>query len=186
MVSIMTNSLDSGHPVDVGSEESPLSIACFWGHEDAARSLLQAGASLSLNMRTGAFDPSIVNDPLSCAVSGGQNNTMRLLLAKGAELEAVSGDPSRMAFEQAMDSIKPFDDLDALPLCMAYGPGFHKSSNQLGSMPSTGALGSTNAATTDCLVDIIANSVMFDISMFWGNSLCLAALCSNFYAMRYL
>lgn len=137
-------------------------------------------------MRTGAFDPSIVNDPLSCAVSGGQNNTMRLLLAKGAELEAVSGDPPRMAFEQAMDYIKPFDDLDGLPLCMAYGPGFHKSSNQLGSMPSTGALGSTNAATTDCLVDIIANSGMFDISMFWGNSLCLAALCSNFYAMRYL
>lgn len=65
---------------------TPLHLAAFFGHPDAARILIQAGAELNAVSRNG-----LRNTPLHAATAGKHSDVALLLLAEGADPRVVDG-----------------------------------------------------------------------------------------------
>jgi ankyrin repeat protein len=63
---------------------TPLHLAAFFGHEEAARLLLEAGADVQAVSRNG-----LTNTPLHAATAGKHEEVAMLLLEHGAESDAV-------------------------------------------------------------------------------------------------
>ena len=65
---------------------TPLHLAAFFGHIDAARLLLEAGADVNAVSRN-----SLANTPLHAATAGKHTDVALLLVASGANARAVDG-----------------------------------------------------------------------------------------------
>ena len=63
---------------------TPLHLAAFFGHRDAAERLLAAGAAVDAKSAN-----SLKNTPLHAAVAGGRRDVALLLIERGADVRAV-------------------------------------------------------------------------------------------------
>ena len=75
--------------VDAFSDDgwTPLHLAAFFGHPDAARLLIERGAGVRARSRNGT-----ANEPLHAAAVRGHDDVVKLLLASGADPNAVAGE----------------------------------------------------------------------------------------------
>jgi len=76
--------LDAGAPVELDDGQGvpglPLGIACFMGHAEIVRELVQRGSQVNLPDNREAVSP------LSMAIRGGRTEVVRLLIELGAEI----------------------------------------------------------------------------------------------------
>ena len=79
---------------------TPLHLAAFFGHADAVRLLLEAGADIQAVSRN-----SLRNTPLHAAAAGSHAAVVRLLLDRGARADAVDAGgytPAQIAAENGL------------------------------------------------------------------------------------
>jgi ankyrin repeat protein len=82
---------------------TPLHLASFFGHQDACRALLDAGAAVHAISRN-----SLRNTPLHAAVAGRHSDVGLLLLERGADpsiRDAGGSTPQRIAEENALAAV---------------------------------------------------------------------------------
>lgn len=90
---------------------TPLQLACFFGHEDVARWLVEKGADVSAVSRNGQGI-----QPLHAAAAGDHLAIARLLLAAGADANAPQPDGFR-----PLDAARQNENTELVELLLAHG-----------------------------------------------------------------